>query len=366
MVSSQAGRTLTDGELLAQLMAGEIEVDEQQFSQLLAEGVPAPLAVRRSVRRLRAGGLALVLGGALALSSTGLARASEPAPATVAVSVAAAGSALELGARGERAVEAADAAAPAVAMELRARGERSASAGLDAAALELALDAMATEPLVANTALILPAVDAHGTVNQQGTGTYYVVRPGDTLSGIAYAFYGNGALWRTIFDYNANQIANAHWIYPGQTFFIPTIAPVVYQPTVTPGSSQQGLGQGMYTVVSGDSLWAIAQRAYGNGALWYLIYQANRSQIVNPNLIYPGQTFNIPSPQTGMGLTLNTPGLAAIMGPAYTVQPGDNLWNIAWARYNDPMRWVDIYYANIDRIGPNPNLIFAGTQLMLP
>lgn len=49
-----------------------------------------------------------------------------------------------------------------------------------------------------------------------------------------------------------------------------------------------------YTVRPGDSLWRIAQRFYGNGNLWTRIYNANRSHIRNPNLIFPGQTFVIP------------------------------------------------------------------------
>lgn len=44
-----------------------------------------------------------------------------------------------------------------------------------------------------------------------------------------------------------------------------------------------------YTVVSGDTLWGIATRYYGNGAQYPKIYNANRNIISNPNLIYPGQ-----------------------------------------------------------------------------
>jgi len=50
-----------------------------------------------------------------------------------------------------------------------------------------------------------------------------------------------------------------------------------------------------YTVKSGDCLWNIAKRYYGNGALYTKIYNANRDKISNPNLIYPGQTFVIPA-----------------------------------------------------------------------
>ncbi|MCB0215026.1 MAG: LysM peptidoglycan-binding domain-containing protein [Chloroflexi bacterium] len=49
-----------------------------------------------------------------------------------------------------------------------------------------------------------------------------------------------------------------------------------------------------YTVAAGDTLWAISSRFLGNGARWGEIYEANKDQIKNPNLIYPGQTFIIP------------------------------------------------------------------------
>jgi nucleoid-associated protein YgaU len=49
-----------------------------------------------------------------------------------------------------------------------------------------------------------------------------------------------------------------------------------------------------YTVVKGDSLSKIAKRVYGDAQQWRKIYEANRDQIKNPDLIYPGQTFTIP------------------------------------------------------------------------
>lgn len=49
-----------------------------------------------------------------------------------------------------------------------------------------------------------------------------------------------------------------------------------------------------YTVVSGDTLWAIAQSYYGDGSLWPRIYDANKNIVANPNLIFPGQVLIIP------------------------------------------------------------------------
>ena len=49
-----------------------------------------------------------------------------------------------------------------------------------------------------------------------------------------------------------------------------------------------------HTVQSGDTLWGIAKKYYGNGSQYQKIVSANPS-IKNPNLIYPGQVFTIPA-----------------------------------------------------------------------
>ena len=50
-----------------------------------------------------------------------------------------------------------------------------------------------------------------------------------------------------------------------------------------------------YTVQKGDCLWNIAKKFYGDGAKYTVIYDANKSKIENPNLIYPGQVLTIPA-----------------------------------------------------------------------
>jgi uncharacterized protein YidB (DUF937 family) len=52
----------------------------------------------------------------------------------------------------------------------------------------------------------------------------------------------------------------------------------------------------IYTVVAGDSLSKIAKRYYGDAGQWRRIFEANRDQISNPDLIHPGQKLKIPNP----------------------------------------------------------------------
>jgi len=50
-----------------------------------------------------------------------------------------------------------------------------------------------------------------------------------------------------------------------------------------------------YTVQPGDTLWGIAQKLLGDGALYTKIYEANKDVIgSNPDIIKVGQVFRIP------------------------------------------------------------------------
>jgi len=56
-----------------------------------------------------------------------------------------------------------------------------------------------------------------------------------------------------------------------------------------------GTSSSVYTVDKGDSLWSIAGNSsvYGDPYQWPLIYKANRGQIKDADLIYPGQALDI-------------------------------------------------------------------------
>ena len=54
------------------------------------------------------------------------------------------------------------------------------------------------------------------------------------------------------------------------------------------------ISENAIVVQPGNSLWRISRRFYGRGILYTLIFKANNSQISDPDLIYPGQIFDIP------------------------------------------------------------------------
>lgn len=54
------------------------------------------------------------------------------------------------------------------------------------------------------------------------------------------------------------------------------------------------LADGGVIVQPGNNLWTIADFVYGDGVRYTVIYQSNRDQIRDPDLIYPGQVFSLP------------------------------------------------------------------------
>ena len=63
------------------------------------------------------------------------------------------------------------------------------------------------------------------------------------------------------------------------------------------GEDAQGqpVGVDRFIVVEpGNSLWLIARRELGSGFLYSVIFERNQGQIDNPDLIFPGQVFEVP------------------------------------------------------------------------
>ena len=59
-------------------------------------------------------------------------------------------------------------------------------------------------------------------------------------------------------------------------------------------STEESIGASSYTVQKGDTLSAIAKEVYGKASAWKQIFEANRDQLDNPDLIKPGQVLKIP------------------------------------------------------------------------
>lgn len=150
------------------------------------------------------------------------------------------------------------------------------------------------------------------TVEEQDANSYEVVE-GDTLWSISEKVYGTGFNWQMIAD--ANKLADPNNLEAGTTLNIPQVAPTegvaeeseeakeeeeASEPTVAPTVAEEAVESKketpsdatQYTVVKGDSLWKIAVAQYNDGYKWVEIARANK--LVNPDLIYPGDSFVLP------------------------------------------------------------------------
>ena len=161
---------------------------------------------------------------------------------------------------------------------------------------------------------------ATAPIANNGSTNSYVVKSGDTLSGIASRYGMSTSALASL-----NGISNANLIYPGQVLKV--------------SGSSNGSSATTYMVKSGDSLSGIASR-YGTT----VSSLASLNGISNPNWIYPGQVLKISGSRQSSSRT-------------YTVRSGDTLSGIA-SRLG--VSWYSLKAKN--GIG-NANLIYPGQIL---
>lgn len=111
-----------------------------------------------------------------------------------------------------------------------------------------------------------------------------------------------------------------------------------------------------YTVLPNDWLRKISGQTqiYGNEDEWRKLYNGNRDQITDPNLIYPGQVLNVPRTEGG-----------ALAGSTWTVKGGETLRIIAEAVYGSRAESYRLYEANMDQVS-HPDFILPGMVLRVP
>jgi nucleoid-associated protein YgaU/DNA-binding SARP family transcriptional activator len=115
----------------------------------------------------------------------------------------------------------------------------------------------------------------------------YTVRPRDTLWGIAARVLGDGSRWEDLARLNEGRnVAPGVVFGPDVERLRPGWVLAVPAPTVE--------------VAPGDTLWAIAERAYGDGTAWPRLWEANQGRrfgarvFTDPNLIHPGWHLVVP------------------------------------------------------------------------
>ena len=210
-------------------------------------------------------------------------------------------------------------AAPAAPVAATAHGHQAAETGTGTATLD-AVQARAVTVASASTA------------RHAAKATYYRVRGGDSLSGIANRFYHHASDWQYLYHENDKTISNPNLIYVGQRLFIPATVPAHYKLTgytpkhakTTPrvvttskikptgGSAQggtkitQSAPQGRYSCANLESLW---EQAGGSPAHALMAAEIARAESGgNPNAISPTDDFGLwqINASNGSLATLNT------------------------------------------------------------
>ena len=182
-----------------------------------------------------------------------------------------------------------------------------------------------------------PTAATHVFVADNGS-LAYRVQYGDTLSDIAESL---GTSMRSL--QRANNISNAHRIYPGQLLLVDGSSTVAAGST-TAGSSARG---SQYRVRRGDTLAKIAGRF---DVSMQKLQQIN--DIDNPHRIYPGQLLLV----TGSSTVAD----GSARPDQYRVRRGDTLEKIA-GRFGISIRQLQ----QANRIN-NPHRIFLGQVLLIP
>ncbi len=199
------------------------------------------------------------------------------------------------------------------------------SAPVDVAEAQGTADAASAAPTQSSTSPIVLQSDARGVSLVQGGGDRAVALSIDTVSyssagdvqiagradaGAALRIYLNNALvaeatggadgtWRADvtgvaageYDLRVDQLAaDGTVIARSETRFVREDAAQIAEAS---GSMENAIR--VVTVERGFTLWGIAENMLGSGFDYVQIFDANRDQIRDPDLIYPGQVFSIPA-----------------------------------------------------------------------
>lgn len=93
--------------------------------------------------------------------------------------------------------------------------------------------------------------------------------------------------------------------------------------------------------------------------MWRKIYGWNREEIGdNPNLIYPYHFLDLLKPREKVEP-------CEVVYNTYTVQKGDNLWNIAGRTYGAEKSWIILFWDNEKLLDENDGVLYPGMTIKL-
>lgn len=227
----------------------------------------------------------------------------------------------------------------------------------------------------------------------------YRVAKFDTLWKVAEKTLGDGRRWQEIRQLNLGRImADGHTITATTDRLLPNWQLLLpHDANVPDPDGTTSPVPDTVVVERGDHFWKIAEETLEQGwgrrpsdletaDYWRRLVALNRPHLTaphDPNLIKPGQTYNLPpipsdpGSRTAPNVGIHTSGLPA--ADSLVVEGGDSFWTIAqqtlekaWDR--PPSKgettgyWLLVVEANRDRLLPphDPDLIYPGQTIRLP
>ncbi|MBN1258056.1 MAG: LysM peptidoglycan-binding domain-containing protein, partial [Planctomycetes bacterium] len=175
----------------------------------------------------------------------------------------------------------------------------------------------------------------------------YIVRPNDTLTGIAQNLLGSSNRWREIARLNTDTLPDPNQLKPGMRIYLPKRQGYTNAPVQT---------EKLYQVKENDSLYSLAVRFYKSPYAIAIIQEANREVLAGKTELFPGMELRLPSPDNRQMQSARR---------TYLVQPGDVLSEIADRFYNDSTQWRRIVKANPTVITDEKHLR-VGAVLIIP
>lgn len=140
--------------------------------------------------------------------------------------------------------------------------------------------------VVVETQVVVDPVQDLDEIVPDSVWTEYMIKPGQTLSLIAYEEFGNPNEWRTIYGWNKEKIGeDPNMIHPYHYLDLlkPSENSVEFEPDYY-----------IHKVARGESLWTISKKEYGDQYAWVVLFWDNEAVLQeNDGVLKPGMELKV-------------------------------------------------------------------------